>query len=448
MDIEQELLLKYGGGGETVIHPIALGFTLIMGLMMVFGSRRLAILALLSTTLLMPLKQRIVIASVDLMMLRILILFGFTRLIIWGEHRLVTLNRIDKTFIAWVISSVITYTLLFQTMGALINRLGFAFDALGAYFLLRSLCRGSKDVENIIKALAVLSAIVAGCMLIERTTGRNMFSVFGGVPELTQVRDGRLRCQGAFAHPLCAGAFGATMMPLMVSLWWGRGKKKLGMLGIIATTVIVITSASSGPILAYVAGIGGLCMWVFRRQMRTILWGSLFGLIALHIVMKAPVWALLMRVKVFGASTGYHRFYLLDTFIRRFDEWWLIGTKFTSHWGYDLWDLTNTYIHMGIDGGLITLTLFTLIIVFCFKALGRTLAEMEDGPLIQRNLWSFGACLFSHTVAFFGISYFDQMQVVWYVFVAMISITCVCSEVNCSTAKEPTPAISSLINPG
>lgn len=403
------------------MHPIALGFMFIMGVLMLFGSRRVAIVALLATVLFIPSGQRIVVAGLDFTMDRVIILLGWIRLIRSGEYRSIALNHMDKTFLMWVIFSVICYTLLFQAWGALINRLGFAFVALGVYFLVRSLCRDFKDIDDIIKALSVLSALLAMCMVIELTTGRNFLGIFGGVPEFTQIRDGRLRCQGAFATPIGAGAFGATLMPLMVSLWWGRGKKKLGMLGIIAATVIVITSASSGPVMAYIAGIGGLCMWAFRKQMRAILWGILFGLIGLHLVMKAPVWALIGRAKVFGGSTGWHRFILLDKFIERFGEWWLIGTKFTSTWGYNMWDLTNTYIHMGVDGGIVTLVLFILIILLGFRVISRALMETENQPTAQRNLWALGACLFSHAVAFFGISYFDQIRVIWYVFVVIIS---------------------------
>ena len=438
MDVEQELLFKYGNDGVTAVHPIVLGFMLVVGLLMLFGPRRLAMLALLSTILFIPGGQRIVVGSLDFTMPRIMILCGTIRMIRFREYRLIRLSCIDKAFIGWVFSSAITYTLLFQAMGALVNRLGFAFEALGVYFIFRSFCRNDRHIDEVISAFALLSALLAIFMLTEQITGRNVFSILGGVPEFTQIRDGRLRCQGPFAHPLGAGAFGATLLPLMVSLWWGSGKKRLGMLGIVAATVIVIVTASSGPVVAYVAGIGGLCMWVFRKHMRAIVWGSIFALIGLHLVMKAPVWALHGRITIFGASTCYHRFIIDDEFIERIDEWWLVGTKFTSDWGFGLWDITNTYIHMGVDGGLMTLVLFILIILLCFRVIGSALVVTENQVRAQRNLWAFGAALFSHSVAFFGMSYFDQMRAVWYIFVAIIStVNCLYGEVDDARLKRP-----------
>jgi hypothetical protein len=36
-------------------------------------------------------------------------------------------------------------------------------------------------------------------------------------------------------------------------------------------------------------------------------------------------------------------------------------------------------------------------------------------------LWFLGAALFSNLVAFFGVNYFDQVKMIWFVLLAMIS---------------------------
>jgi hypothetical protein len=155
--------------------------------------------------------------------------------------------------------------------------------------------------------------------------------------------------------------------------------------------------------------------------MRLIRWGIVYLLMALHLIMAAPVWALLMRVKVFGASTGYHRFQLFDEFIRHFDEWWLVGVKATESWGYYLFDVTNHYVRIGVDGGLITLLLFITMIIFCFKGLGHALQATMKQRTIMIGIWALGASLFAHLVSFMGVSYFDQIIVAWYILLAMIA---------------------------
>jgi hypothetical protein len=404
---------------------IALLFTLTAGFLMFLLPRKWAIVPLFVVAVLIPLGQVIVIAGLHFPMTRILILFGWIRLCLQRQSPRSKLNTIDKTMLLWVIVAVVTHTLLWQTMDALINRLGFAFDALGIYFLVRHFVHDFGDIDRVLQAFAFISVAVAISMWFEMSTGRNAFAVFGGVPLLTEVRAGRLRAQGAFLHPIMAGTFGAALFPLFVSLYWSSRKHKvLAIVGVAAATIITMASSSSGPTLSYLAGIIGFCMWPLRKRMRAVRWGLVSGLIALNLVMKAPVWALIGRVSVFAGSSGYHRVVLIDEFIKRFGEWWLLGARETESWSYKLFvmhDITNHFIQVAVSGGLLSLILFILLIAFCFRGVGRAREAFESQPAIERLSWAFGVCMFVNVAAFMGISYFDQMVVVWYALLALIS---------------------------
>ena len=79
---------------------------------------------------------------------------------------------------------------------------------------------------------------------------------------------------------------------------------------------------------------GALATWMFamRGSLRTIL-ACLVGLACvLHIVMKAPVWHLIARITVFDASTGWHRYWVIDQSLRHIGDWWLLGTTSTLSW--------------------------------------------------------------------------------------------------------------------
>lgn len=411
---------------STVIDPIILGATVFLGILIILLHRRLAIIPLIIAALFIPMQQRIVILSLDFTVLRILLLFGWTRIILRSEHRSIKYNTVDKVMIWWVIVTVIIFTLLWQTTGAFKNRLGLAYDALGMYFLFRFLLRNLDDIQWVIKALAILSVPLAVAMLIENSTGHNAFAIFGGVPENTLVREGRLRCQGAFAHPITAGTFGATLMPLVVSLWWqGEGYKKLAVAGTVAATIITLTSSSSGPAVAYFLAVVSLFIWVARKHMKTIRWGILILLFLLHISMQViiqdPVWALIYRIKIFSGQTSWHRYILIDQAIHKFDEWWLVGTKTTAYWGWGLQDITNQYIVEGIRGGFLKLGLFIAIILLCFRSVGLALRTAENQTGKAKCLWALGVSLFTHTVAFFDVFYFDQIVLFWYLLLAMIS---------------------------
>lgn len=405
----------------TQIHPLSLTFALVSGFLMLLLPRRAAMVPLLFAVVFIPLQQRIVIFTLDFFVLRILVLFGWIRVMMRGEFQGLVLNRIDKLMLLWALSSIVMYTILWRTPGAFINRLGISFDIIGVYFLTRFLVRDMNDIVWVIKTLAVVSIPVAAAMILERSTGRNLFSYLGGVPEYTIIRDGKLRSQGAFSHSITAGSFSASLLPLF---WAARklGKRRhaLMYLGIATASLITISTSSSGPALAYIAGVIGIFLWHFRKRMRQIRWVFVLTLVGLHIVMNAPVWALMLRVKIFGASTAYHRYRLFDQFVNRFSEWAPYGVKSTASWGFWLFDVTNHFVRIAVDGGLITLVLFIAILTYCFKSVGKTLQSGHFSADNEKIAWALGASLFVHVISFFGVSYFDQIRVILYLNLAML----------------------------
>ena len=76
----------------------------------------------------------------------------------------------------------------------------------------------------------------------------------------------------------------------------------------------------------------GLILWNARKYMRLIRWGALFGIVAVAIVMNAPLYYLIARIDLTGSSTGYHRAALIDAAITHANEWWVGGTDHTRHW--------------------------------------------------------------------------------------------------------------------
>jgi hypothetical protein len=370
--------------------------------------------------------ERVIIASLDFPMLRILMLTGWARVIMRGEMRIGKLNAIDKGLIAFMISSIVIYTILWGTSGAFINRLGHAYNLFGSYFLFRFLVRDVDDVVRVLKITALCVIPLAVAMLMEKVSGRNVFAIFGGVPLITAIRNGAVRCQGPFAHPILAGTFGATLFPLFVALWrQGRQTRSLSLAAILSSVVIVLASASSGPVVALLAGLVALSLWPLRKHMRVIRWGLLLALVGLEIVMKAHVWFLIARIDLVSGSTAYYRAYLIDRFIDNFGDWWLFGIKNTGVWAdvtVGLHDRTSQYVVYGADGGLSTLVLFILVIAYSFRAVGLTMRGLkEESPQLQFCIWALGAALFSHAVNFISVSYFDQNVVNWYLLLALIS---------------------------
>ena len=412
----------------TAVSAIGLALTVAMGLLLIVLPRRLAIAPVIVLCCYMTLGQAFVIAGCHFTMIRVLLLFGWTRIVLRGELRRLKLNQIDGIVIAWTVVSSVAYVILWGTGESVIYKLGASYNVIGFYFLFRMLLHDLDDAVETIKMAALIIVPLAGFMLLEKSTGRNIFAVFGGVPEITAVREGVVRCTGPFAHPILAGTFGATILPLFVSLWrMGRRGRLFAVVGSISALLIAVTSGSSGPVLAAGAAVLALAMWPLRRNMRLIRRGAIIGLICLHFVMKAPVWFVLARVDVFSGSTGYHRALLIDTAIKNFKDWWIVGTKSTAAWEDEdqhLFDVTNQYILVGSEGGLLSLLLFIWIIVRSFRYVGLSeeAAEESDRPLSEQLfIWGLGASLFAHVVSYMSVSYFDQNVVNWFLLLAIIS---------------------------
>ncbi len=413
--------IQWQSFGETNITPFTLGVTLLLGIIIFFLPKKYVPAALILPIMLISEFQRIVIGGIDLNMMRILILFGWFRVIFRNEFQPIKMNAIDITIILWVLAGMITYTLLRKEMSALTYRLGGAFGTLGLYFLLRLLLRDLKTIDIVFKGAVFIAVIIACSMIIENLTMSNPLSILGG-SSIPFIREGRIRCQAAFGHPILAGTFGATLMPIFFAFWWQDKMRSYAIMGMAASVVITITSASSGPMLTFLFGIVGLGFFHLRGDIKIIKVAMVIGLVVLDMIMKAPIWFLIARVAVVGGSTAYHRAALIDAAVNHLKEWWLLGTKSTAHWGWGLQDTTNHFIREGTEGGLITMILFILIIVFSFQTIGRLIPYIENQSMrVKISIWSIGVFLFTHIVSFFGVSYFDQMIFFWIFLIAAIA---------------------------
>jgi hypothetical protein len=410
--VDHEQLLRYGAETATFVHPLVLLFVLVAGALALSLPRRYVPIPVLVAMVLVPMGQRVVMAGVDLTMYRLILPCALLRLVTASRRRSFELTRTDWAVIWWVVSGIVTFTLLWGSLGAFLNRLGFAYDVLGTYFLFRALIDDDRGLERILKSLVGLAALVACLMLLEVGTGQNPFGEFGGVEDFAATREGRVRAQGPFSHPILAGTFGATLVPLAIALWW-KGRRRLAALGSAAAGVITFASASSGPVLTLTAGVVGLLVWPLRDHLTWVRRAVVVLLLALHMFMNAPVWALVSRIDLVPGSTAWHRYNLIDNFIRRFDEWYLLGTRYTATWGHKLQDQTNQYVSFGTKGGLVFLLVFLLVVKRSFDGLRRARRALPNDFQQQRVLWAIACTVFANLIAFGGVSYFGQMMYFW-----------------------------------
>jgi len=401
-------------------------FLILNSIFLLLLPRQWAPMPLLVGACYMTLDQVIELGPFHFTLIRIVVAVGFMRVLLRGEWLMGRMNNLDRLMLVWAVWAVASGVFHQDPSGALVSRLGLVYNTCGVYFLLRIFCQSLDGIFQLCRLTAIVLIPVAIMILNEKITGYNVFSVFGGVLEMSAVREGSIRAQGPFAHPILAGTVGAVCLPLMIGMW--QKYKKTALAGIIGCCSIIIASASSGPIMSGLVAIGALLMWRYRGQMKLVRWITFLSYLVLDLFMEAPAYYLLARIDLTGGSTGWHRAMLIESAITHLNEWWLYGTDYTRHWmptgvswSAEQTDITNYYIQMGVIGGLPLMLLFIAIIVKGFSFVGQSLKQLTNQPMkSQYIVWSLGASLFAHSASMISVSYYDQSVLFLYLNLALI----------------------------
>lgn len=376
----------------------------------------------------MTMGQGITVASVNLPVFRMLLAVGLLRVLVRREFPVGGINAIDSLVIAW---GGWTFFASFFHDGSLgsgpIFITGIIANKVLFYFLLRIFCCDQESTMNVIKVIAILLAPVAAEMMFERVTGRNLFAVFGGVSEHVMIRNGTLRAQGPFRHPILAGTVGAACLPLMFGIF--SRYRNYGIIGIVACLGMTLACASSGPIMSVFFGVVAMLIWRIRRHVATLQWGLVGAYVLLDLMMTRPAYYAISKIDLSGGSTGWHRARLIESTIAHVSEWWLFGTDYTRHWmatGVS-WstahtDITNYYVQFAVWGGMLSVLLIVILLWKTFQRVGEL---VRVASLYRDNFglfyWSLGAGMFAQVASGISVSYFDQSVAFFWGNVAIIS---------------------------
>lgn len=421
----------------TTVHPLGLAILIICCALLFVLPRRWMIAPLLALACFVPPGQRVVLASLDFTFLRIIGLTAIAAAVARGMHRQFRIAPLDYLVVGWV-GLTILMPLLREVLppvevvgvqpsanAARLNfvyYLGIGLDWLAGYFAFRLLVSDWADATRLAITLLMLAIPVTIAFAIEWTTQRNMFSAFGGVPEITVSRSGRLRCQGAFAHPILAGCFWATVFPIVASLFAFPNWRSLALIGMGCSLAIVFASASSTPLIAVVIALIGMATFSYRRVVGVALLSIMFGLGMFILTVPNGLKVLLTQVQFVAGSTGYHRYNLIMGASRHFNEWWLAGSNLgTEHWGRQLFDVTNFFIAQSLQGGLVLLIVFTAVNVVSVMVAARTCRLPDLLPKRRWLMWMLGVAVLQHAISLTAVSYYGQIWMLWFGTIAVVA---------------------------
>jgi len=315
------------------------------------------------------------------------------------------------------------------------NAIGAGVDAVFTFITFRGLIRDIDDLHSLLIRALILLVPYTIIVAVECYTGTNWFSMLG-VSSTPWVREGRVRCTGSFRYASLLGTFGAALAPMYFGILMSQRDRWAGFLGVALSLSLVWLSNSGGPVMALGAAVVGWCLWGFRANMRLIRRAIVAVLVVLSLVMNSPTWYIFDRISGLIGGDGWHRSYLFDVALKHLDSWWLAGVAMidTSDWfPYTLEstggaDITNQYILFGVNSGLVAIILFVMLLVRSYVALGNALTEARTFFLGANGadyyLWGLGVALTVHVVNWFGVPYFDQIYVIWFMqLAAIVSVT-------------------------
>ncbi len=408
--------------------PLGIALTLLFVTAVLVLPRVYAALGVMAAVCYITQGQVYVVGGFNMHAIRIVLLAGLVRLIIRGGFRDIKLTKIDWALIGYLCVMTIIPTLRERTSEILVYRLGAAYDIGLSYWVFRGLLKNWEDVERFFYGLTFLIVPMTLEMIYECVTHHSLYEPFGGIGDLT-IREGRPRCQGAFRIGITAGVFGATLIPPFVALFCRNGRRLGALIGLVCALIITWTSNSSGPLMAALSSVVAWLFWPMRANMQTVRRGIVAVLIGLHLCMKVPVWFIFSKMGMLTGGDGWHRSYLIDRYIHYFSDWWLMGTNNTHDWMPTVLsdgnaDITDLYVAVGITGGLTALVVLISLLVRCFRYLGEALnagRAVDSGTEVF--FWGLGSALFSHVVTLFSITYWDQVFVVLWSLMAIISST-------------------------
>lgn len=364
----------------------------------------------------------VVVGPANLSVLRVLVLVGMVRVLMRRE-RVANLNAIDVLLLLW--ATVLLGTSVFHNSNVWTYRIGQVLGELGVYGLCRVFIQDDTDVRRLFRVLCFALAPLAVLLLLEKYNAYNFFTIIGANLPLN-IRDGRVRATGPFAHAILAGTVGAICVPMALCLW--RRHRVSAVVGVCTGLGILVASTSSGPIMMLTFTVIGLLLWNVRMLLSVIRWGAVAGIAVLALVMKAPVYFLIARIDIAGGSTGWYRAQLIRSSIEHFNEWWAVGTDYTRHWmasgiyaNDTQTDIVNHFVAMGVAGGLPLFIAFVLVLWAAFREVGRGLQASESqSPERVFLSWTLGSMLFGEVMSFLAISPYDQSVSFFYLLLAAI----------------------------
>jgi len=339
----------------------------------------------------------------------------------------------------WVLASLLigmtAYYLANPSSRSFENRLGFFTDTAFVYVCFRLAIHDRASFVLFVKLTAVIVAALALVGLAEAVSFRHYFAWLKAYrrwrtpgPEMVEAipegRWGFVRACGPFGHPIMFGITFAMFLPLVCMLRREKGLWRYAtwvLAGLLA--IGALSSMSSGPWVMLIAVLFFLALKRWRQWFKHLVIGALVLILLVSIVSNRPFYHVLFSFANPLGGAGWHRARLIDAAIDTVGQWWLAGfggrdPGWGRYVGMAWTDITNHYLLIAVQSGLVGLLAFCGMLVVAVRDLLRTVKTARD-PWVVAVAWALFSALAGLMVVFMSVSLFGQPVSLFYGFLGI-----------------------------
>ena len=245
---------------------------------------------------------------------RIALILMFPLLVLQGLRLQVRPSLVDVFVVIAALWAMIALSVTEWVISALKTGLAEGLNFFLAYFAGRVCIRNGRDFKAMIPVLIpgllactliMVAESVTHTLLLRPTLGRllNFHAEY-----YYDERFGLMRGTGPFPHPILAGVFLASFLPL---IWYCLDRPLQKVLGLISIGGFVFTFSSTG-LLAFFAGMGLMLASFFQRLTRLPIFillatGGILGMAAISLISESGLTSFLIRHLTLHSDSGYYR---------------------------------------------------------------------------------------------------------------------------------------------
>jgi len=162
----------------------------------------------------------------------------------------------------------------------------------------------------------------------------------------------------------------------------------------------------------------------YKRWLKVVFVSLVLLCVLAEIGSNRPLYHVLLSSINLGKGDWYQRAKLIDVAIERIDDWWLAGygsrdPGWGVYFGANITDINNEFILAGAEAGILGVVALCAMLVTVFRQLSHASRRTEDVGL-KSLYWSLGSALVGVIAAWQGVSFFGQMNALFYSILGII----------------------------